>query len=344
MAIPVTLFVITAALYGIIMLAPPEERAALYLPPRTPSNMTPERLQQLIDRIIRDKGLDEPYPQQYGRWVSGLLQGDWGWSPMLNGDVLPALLKRTPVTVELALYATLFFIPMGLVSGVVAGWRQYRPADNTFRFIAFVATSVPPFILGLFLLSIFYVGLRWFPPGRTGITELSLQTITTFKTYTGLLTIDGLLNGRLDVTVDAFRHLALPVLTLSLVHWATLGRVTRATIIEESHKEYIVAARSRGLLPRSIIWRHAFRNALLPALTSSSLSAASLITGVFIIEAVFGFKGLSELITQGMRGTPDAPLALGFAVYSVLLVLPFMFILDMMKAIVDPRVREEVSQ
>ncbi|MCA9978501.1 MAG: ABC transporter permease, partial [Anaerolineales bacterium] len=163
--------------------------------------------------------------------------------------------------------------------------------------------------------------------------------------YTGFLTLDGLLNGRIDVTLDAFRHLVLPVFTLSLAHWATLGRVTRVAMIEEIDKEYITSARARGLYNRSVVWRHAFRNALLPALTSSLLSAASLVTGVFVVEVIFSIKGLSELITKGIGAfTPDTPLALGFAVYSVLLVLPIMMVLDLLKAIVDPRLREgEVS-
>jgi peptide/nickel transport system permease protein len=344
LTIPVTLFVITALLYAVVMLADPRERATLYLPPRTSPRLTAEALERIMQRIIREQGFDDPYPQQYARWAGRLLRGDWGYSPVLNGDVLEALVRRTGVTAELTLYSVLLLIPLGLVSGVVAGWREGGRADSWLRLLAFAATAIPPFVLGLTLLSIFYVGLGWFPPGRTGIIELSLRTVTTFRPITGLLTVDGLLNGRLDVTVDALRHLVLPVFTLSLVHWATLTRVTRATIIEEKYREYIIAAHARGLRPRAVIWRHAFRNALGPALTSSALSAASLITGVFIIEAVFNFKGLSELITTGFRGTPDTPMAMGFAVYSVLLVLPVMLVLDLLRAVVDPRVREGVLE
>jgi ABC-type dipeptide/oligopeptide/nickel transport system permease component len=341
LAIPITLFIITAVLFGIIMMAAPEERATLYLPPRQPSYLTEEQIQELLDRIIRQQGLDDPYPQQYLRWISGVAKGDWGWSPVTNSEVLPALIRRTPITAELTLYSLLAFLPVGLLGGVLAGWREGRALDHQFRAAAFIATSIPPFILGLFLLSIFYVGLGWFSPGRTGIIELSLQSVTTFKNYTGLLTIDGLLNGRLDVTIDALRHLVLPVFTLSLMHWATLGRVTRAAIIEVKDKEYISAAHARGLRPSSIVWRHAFANALLPGLTSSSLSAASLVTGVFVVETIFGIKGLSDLVIGSFRGSPDSALALGFSVYSVFLVIPIMMTLDVLKAVADPRIREE---
>jgi peptide/nickel transport system permease protein len=201
---------------------------------------------------------------------------------------------------------------------------------------------VPPFILGLFLLSIFYVGLGWFAPGRTAITELSLRTYTEFSHYTGFLTIDGLLNGRPDVTLDALRHLVLPVFALVLAHWAVLGRVTRASMIEVRDQDYVTAAHARGLRPRTVIWVHAFRNTLLPGLTSSALSVASLITGVFIIEVIFNIHGLSELMVQGMSDIPDAALALGLAIYTALLVMPIMLILDVVKALVDPRVRAGV--
>jgi peptide/nickel transport system permease protein len=342
-AIPITFLVITAVLYAIIMLAPAEERAMLYWPPRTRSNMPQKLIDAKINQIIEENGLNDPYPQQYFRWLSGLVRGDWGFSPVVNDDVLDILTNRAPVTAELTLYSILCLIPLGLISGVISGWRQGSWIDTRFRFVAFAGTAIPPFILGLFLLSIFYVGLHWFPPGRTSIIELSIQSRTTFKPITGLLTIDGLLNGRIDVTINAFRHLVLPVFTLSLAHWATLGRITRAAIINEKGKDYITSAWARGLLPRSILWRHTLRNAALPALTSTMLSTASLVTSVFVIERIFNLKGLSELITWGMRGTPDAPLALGFAVYSVLIVMPLMLILDIIKAAIDPRIRESKS-
>ena len=342
MAIPVTLVVITAVLYGIVMLAPVETRAQLYFPPRTRSFMPEHIYRNHLNRIIREHGLNDPYPVQYIRWASRLVRGEWGWSPIMRTEVLPAILQRTPATAELTIYSLLLMIPLGLASGVMAGTRRARLPDHGFRLIAYVATSIPPFILGLVLLSIFYVGLHWFPPSRLDIgTSMDLNDAT-FRTITGLLTLDGLLNGRLDISIEALRHLILPVVTLSLTHWATLGRVTRASMIEELNKEYVVAARARGLPNRAVIWRHAFLNAAPPALASSALAAASLVTGVFVVEAIFSFRGVSELITRGMSVTPDAPMAMGFAVYSVLVVLLMMFILDVLQAFINPHLRKEV--
>ncbi len=344
LAIPITLLVITAVLYAVVMVAPPEERAALYFPPRQPRILTAAQIETMTNRIIAEHGLDQPYLVQYANWLRDLLRGDWGWSPTFNADVLELLHMRTPVTAELTFYSVLLLIPLGLLSGTVAGWRHHGRTDGLFRFTAFLGTSIPPFILGLIMMSVFYVGLHWFPVGRSSILDVTLRR-PTFTFYTGILTLDGLLNGRPEVTLDALRHLTMPVITLSLAHWATLGRVTRAAMVEVTEKEYITAARSRGLRNRSVIWRHAFRNVLLPALTSSSLSAASLITGVFVVEVIFSLRGLSELITKGIGSfTPDTPLALGFAVYSVLLVLPIMFVLDLLKALADPRLSEgEIS-
>jgi peptide/nickel transport system permease protein len=335
----ITLLVITAVIYGIVMLAPLETRARLYMGRRVRIFMPPELERRTIERIIREHGLNDPYPTQYFHWASRLIQGDWGWSPLLRSDVLDALLVRTPATAELTFYSLLFFIPLGLVSGAVVGWKQGRIADHGFRLAAFIATSIPPFVLGLVLLSVFYVGLHWFLPGRLGTLEGLVIRSSSFKTFTGLLTIDGLLNGRLDISLDAMRHLVLPVVTLSLVHWATLGRITRASMIEEQDKDYIVAAHARGLPPQRILWRHALRNAIVPGLTSSALSAASLVTGVYIVEVVFGWPGVSKLITSTMW-QPDASLAVGFAVYSVLTVLLVMILLDVIQAIADPRLRE----
>lgn len=337
--IPITFLVVTAVLYGIIMLSPAETRAQLYFPPRTRPFMPDHIYQNTLDRIIRDHGLDDPYPQQYLHWLSRLLRGEWGWSPTHDIDVLDALLRRTPATAELTLYSLLLLIPLGLVNGVVAAWKQDRLADRGFRMVAYSATSIPPFILGLVLLSIFYVGMHWFPPGRLDIST-SLDT-GSFKTITGLLTIDGLLNQRPDISLEALRHLVLPVITLSLAHWATLGRVMRATMIEELSQVYTVAARARGLPPRSIVWRHAFLNAVPAALTSTALSAASLVTGVFVVEAVFAFPGISKLIVNTMTYTPDAPMALGFAVYCVLVVLLLMLLLDIIQAIINPWIQQE---
>jgi peptide/nickel transport system permease protein len=334
-----TLFITTALLYATVMLTPPEKRAELYLS-KGKGHQTEEQMQKTIDRIIEKYQLNAPFPIQYYNWVSNLLKGNWGYSPILGEDVLPALITRTPVTAELTLYAVLTFIPLGLISGVIAGSRKRSLTDRSFRLIAYIASSLPPLILALVLMAFFYVGLRWFSPERAGTAAWMAFTAADFHQYTGFITIDGLPNGRPDVTLDALRHLVMPVITLGFAHWATLGRVTRVRMIEELQEDYVIAAKARGLKWRRIVWHHVLRNVVPPSVTSSILSAASLVTGVFVVEIIFNFHGVSELALAGMQFIPDAPVALGFTIYSVLVVLTLMTILDVIQSIVDPRSRE----
>jgi peptide/nickel transport system permease protein len=342
LTIPVSLLVITIILYGGVMLTPPEARAALYMPENIPARANEQQLKNMQERAIEQYHLRDPFPVQYYYWVKSLIDGSWGYSPALNDYVLPSLLRRTPATLELAFYSLLMLIPLGLISGVAAGWKRGGAFDRGFRAMAFLSTSTPPFILAIVLLSIFYINLNWFAPGRIDMGYRFEITDGDFVTFTGMLTVDSLLNGRLDIFKDAFRHLAMPVFTLSIYHWATLARVTRVSMIGEERKEYVVAAKARGLIERRVVWKHVFRNILSPSLTSMTLSATSIVTGVFVAEIIYDINGISEVILGAMSGIADASAALGFAMYSVIMILLLMFLLDVLQAAFDPRVREGI--
>ncbi len=335
----VSLVMITMLLYAGVMLTPPEARAQLYVPPGRGGERVGENF---INSIISKYHLSDPYPVQYMYWVSSLFTDSWGYSPTLREYVLPSLLHRTPATLELALYSLLLLIPLGLASGLMAGWRNRGWFDRVFRFLAFLGTSMPPFVLALMLIAIFYVKLGWFAPGRLGIIIGLDVAKDTFHNYTGMLTVDSLLNGRFDIFVDALRHLAMPVMTLSVFHWATLGRITRATVMGERNKEYIIAAKARGVGETSLIWKHALRAILAPSLTTMLLAAASIVTGVFVAEIIYNINGVSQVIVIAMNSVPDMTAALGFSVYSIIMVIGLMFILDVLQALFDPRVRDEV--
>ncbi len=343
LAIPITLWIITMMLYAFVMLTPPEVRATIYYPMGlNTERLTNEELNRVNFLLIKKYHLDDPYLVQYAIWASNLIQGDWGWSPSRHEQVLPALLRRTPVTAELAFYSILVFIPFGLISGVRAGANKDRPKDLRFRAGAFIGVSLPPFVLAIVLLSIFYVGLYWFPPQRLGSKSMLFIHTDEFRQITGFLTMDGFLNHRPDISLEAFRHLILPVVTISLGYWAILGRVTRSAVIEEKHKDHVAAARARGVSEHSLTWKHIFRNALTPSLTSSVMSAASLLTSLFIVELIFDFKGVASLVVDYNLPAPDAPMLLGFSIYSVFIVLFMMLILDLIIAALDPRVREGI--
>jgi ABC-type dipeptide/oligopeptide/nickel transport system permease component len=342
LVIPVSLVFITMVLYGGVMLTPPEARATLYMPDRMPPRLTEQQYKLIEENIIKSHHLRDPYPVQYYFWVKSLFEGTWGYSPSLNEFVLPSLLRRTPATLELAIYSLLLLIPLGLVSGVAAGWKRSGFFDRGFRALAFLGTSTPPFILAIVLLSVFYINRGWFAPGRLDLSFVFEISDGSFTPYTGMMTVDGFLNGRMDIVENAFRHLVMPIFTLSIYHWATLGRVTRVSILGEERKDYVTAARARGMIERRVVWKHVFRNILTPSLTSMTLSATSIITGVFVSEIIYNIDGVSGVILNAMEGVPDAPAALGFAVYSVVMVLLLMFVLDVAQAILDPRVRERV--
>jgi ABC-type dipeptide/oligopeptide/nickel transport system permease component len=339
---------ITGLIYAGIMLTPAEERAQLYMPKNLSPNLTEEQAQNLIKKLtelnIERYHLDAPFPVQYIGWLNSVLHGTWGYSPTLNEDVLTSLLRRTPATLELTLYSLLLFIPLGVITGAIAAGSFHKLRDTILQGSAFLATAMPTFILALFLISVFYAGLKWFPPGRVSNSISQVISSASFHSYTGLITIDGLLNLRLDVTLDALRHLVLPIITLSLFHWATLQRITRAAMLDEFSKEYLLAVKAKGITHRRAVWHHALRNVFSPVLTSSMLSAASLLTGVYVVEIIYNYPGISSIIIRGVGTIPDAPAAVGFAVYSILAVLFMMFALDIIQAWLDPRYREGILE
>jgi peptide/nickel transport system permease protein len=333
--------IITMLLYAGVMLAPPEERVNIYLPKIGGNAALSENY---INLMIHRYHLDQPYLVQYTYWVRSLFEGTWGYSPTLEGNVLPALLHRTPATLEIAVYSLLLLIPLGLASGLFAGWRPGGSWDGLFRSLAYVGTAMPPFIFSMFALAVFYVQLRWFAPGRLDSLTQYEMLKSGFQSYTGALTLDSLLNLRPDIFFKALRHLAMPILTLSMFHWATLGRIARAAVIEERRKEYILAARGRGLSENDLIWVHALRPILAPSLTAMALSAASIVTGIFVVEIIFDIPGVSQIIVTAMEFGADAAATLGFAVYSILMVMGLMFAMDLLQAALDPRIRDEVMK
>jgi len=336
----VTFLLITALLYAAVMVTPAETRATLYMP-RNTSRMSEQQYQAMLERMIEKYHLNASFPVQYFFWISNVVQGNWGYSPTLQTDVLSALMQRAPATTEIILYSYLLFFPLGVISGVVASRRKDKASDHVFRFTAFVATALPPFILAILMMVVFYVDLYWFAPERASTAISYIINSDQFTQYTGLLTVDGLLNRRPDITLDALRHLVMPVVTLALANWAIVGSLTRTAMGEEMTKDYVVAARARGLSERRILWGHMLRNVISPAFSSSLVSAASLITGVIVVEIIFNYPGISYIALRSIGGIPDAPAALGFTLYSVLLVLILMTILDLFQYGIDPRIREK---
>jgi len=338
LAIPISLIIITMVLYAFIMLTPVEERASLYLPQKA-GRMSAQGLANLTERIIIEHGLRDPFPIQYANWAVNLVKGDWGYSILMQAEVLPTLVRRSSATIELTIYSILFFIPVGLITGLQAGRFKDSRFDNLFRFFAFTSLSVPQFVLGILLLDLFYIGFHWFPPGRIDYTYSAIISSEGYRAFTGLYTIDGLLNGQFGLALNALAHLVLPAITLGLLNWATLARVARVSTIEEYHQQHILAAKARGIPAQAIARRHILKNIIAPSLTSSSLGATTLFTGAIVVEHTFNINGISELMGS-INAIPDAPAVMGFAVFCVLCVTAIMLIMDVLQAVFDPRYRD----
>jgi peptide/nickel transport system permease protein len=201
-----------------------------------------------------------------------------------------------------------------------------------------VGTSFPTFVFGLLVLMIFYANLQWFPPGRLSDTYNRVVLSPEFHRYTSLLTFDALLNGRFDVFFDALRHMILPILTLSYISWATFLRVVRSSMLETLRMEYITTARAKGLPEKDVIYKHARPNAMIPAVTLAGFSVVGLLGGVVITETVFTYPGIGQAAAQAAQQL-DVVTILGFALFNGFILIVSNLVVDVLYALVDPRVR-----
>jgi peptide/nickel transport system permease protein len=334
-----TILGVTILIFSVTMMLSPKLRATLYVHDIKEMSSLPE--------IIKLYGLDDPPYVQYFRWLQQVLSGNLGYGMTDNAPVLKSILYRLPRTVEIVLPSIPIIILVGIYLGVKAAVHQDRPLDHITRFWAIFGWSLPTFWLAIMLLAIFYSWLGWFPPGTNGM-PLGNQAVLyvtgggNWHTYTGLFTIDGLLNGQLWITLDALRHLVLPTLGLTIINVALVIRIMRSSMLETLGKNYIITAKAKGLKNSEVINKHARRNALIPVATISGMLAAGLITGAVITETIYGIEGLGRWAAQaatGSGGTVDTPSVLGFAMFTCLVYVIANLIVDILYAYLDPRIR-----
>lgn len=331
LAIPV-LFGAALFVFAVIQFLPVDMRATLFI--------TDPKQMRYLDIIARANGLYEPVYVQFFYWLKALVVDHNLGVDRLGKPVFDAILLRLPATVEIVMYAAPLIIALGLSLGVLSGANKDKAIDQGSRVLAIMGTSLPSFWFGIVLLSIFYAGLGWFPPRRFGQeVELFIGTPgTSWQWHTGLVTIDALLNGQLWIFVDAIRHLVLPVTVLSLLNSAVMVRVTRSSMLEALGKDYITAAKSKGLSRKEVINIHARRNALIPALTISGLMVAGLLTGVTITETVFNMGGIGAYAAASATRL-DIPPVIGYTLMSAVLFVVSNLIVDILYAYIDPRIR-----
>jgi len=327
-----TLIGVTLLIFAVTQMIAPEIRALLYV--------RSDKQLGHIDEVIHQYHLDAPFYEQYFRWLTEVLQGNLGLAKSsYNQPVLNVLLERFPATLELTLYSAPLTIFFGIFLGVKSAVHKDKIVDHITRALSIVGWSLPSFWFGIVLLAIFYGGLKWFPPLRLdGVADQFVHS-SNWHAYTNLYTIDGLLNGQLWITAEAFRHLVLPVIVLVTIQIALLVRVMRSSMLESLSKGYITAARAKGLKNSVVINKHARRNALIPAVTLSGLLIAGMLGGLIITETVFSFPGIGAFAANAALVGPDLPALLGFALFTGIIFVVSNLIVDILYAYIDPRIK-----
>jgi len=253
------------------------------------------------------------------------------------------MLRKIPATFEVVMMAIPIVIFLGIYLGVLSAVHRDRPIDHITRTGAIIGWSLPSFWLGIILIAVFFSGLGWFLPERASSwAQNYIDLSQNWTTYTGLHTVDGLLNGKPDITLDVLRHMVMPTIVLVTIQIALIIRVMRSSMLEALGKSYITAAKAKGLTNTEVINKHARRNALIPTITVSALLAAGMLTGVVITETVFNIDGLGRWAVRAAGGggiVPDIPAVLGFALLSGIVYVVANLIVDILYAVVDPRIR-----
>lgn len=328
--LPVVLFGVTLLLFGLFHTLSPEMRASLYI-------KDPRQLNDL-DAVIMKYGLNDPFHIQYGRWLKKMARGDLGYSETAKMPVSEAIAAFFPATIELSVFAFIPIIILGVWLGTKSAVNKDKWIDHLSRFFSITGYSLPSFVLGLVLLMIFYGVFQLFPPDRYSMGSDLIIHGGNFTQYTGLLLVDSLLNGELGVFFDAVRHLILPAASLTFLSMALLVRITRSSMLEELGKDYVRTARAKGLPERTVINRHARRNAWIPVITVSSILFVGLLRGVIITETVFAFPGIGRWVAQAALQL-DIPGVMGVALLTSSLFVLGNLAADVLYAVVDPRIR-----
>jgi peptide/nickel transport system permease protein len=287
-----------------------------------------------IERIRTVLGLDRPIYEQYWTYLKQVLEGDFGKSVLTSRPVLEDIFHFFPATLELATVATVIGVAFGVPMGVIAAVRHGRWPDHVIRIVGLVGYSVPVFWLGLVGLLVFYAKLGWVAgPGRLDIYYDGIV-----DPMTGLILIDSLIAGEIEVFDNAFSHLILPASILGYFSLAYIARMTRSFMLDQLSQEYIVTARVKGLSEARVIWRHAFGNVLVPLITVIALSYAYLLEGAVLTETVFAWPGLGLYITNSLFNA-DMDAVLGGTIVVGCVFIGLNLLSDLLYQVVDPRAR-----
>jgi peptide/nickel transport system permease protein len=289
---------------------------------------TPERVAQVREQL----GLDKPLLTQYLLFLRGAATGDLGDSIVTGRPVTVELLDRFPATLELALAALLFAVVVGIPVGVIAAVKQYSLLDKLTSVIALTGVSMPIFWLALILVVIFTVNLNLLPfPGRlsNGVAVIKI---------TGMVIPDSLLTLNFAGFWDGLKHLIIPAIALGTIPMAVVTRMTRSSMLEVMGEDYVRTARAKGVVPWRVVFRHALRNAMLPVVTVIGLQFGLLMSGAVLTETIFGWGGIGQIALESIYRR-DYAMIQGVVLYGATFFVLVNLLVDVLYAILDPRVR-----
>jgi peptide/nickel transport system permease protein len=280
--------------------------ALLYLLPADPVRQIAGRTASAatVANIRAQLGLDQPFPVQYGRYLWALLQGDFGRSYLQRSEVADLIGARLPASLLLMAAAIAAELALGLTMGLVAAVRRGSGTDQSLMVISFIGVSAPQFVVGLLLLYVFAYQLGWFPIGGYG----------------------------------TWRHLVLPALTLGVLGAGWYARMMRSSMIDVLRQDYIRTARAKGLGGTTILMRHALPNAVLPVIAMIGIDIGLFMSGIVVVEGVFGWPGIGQLAWQAIQRV-DLPIIMGVTLVSAVAIVLGNLLADIVSPFVDPRIK-----
>ncbi|HTY24880.1 MAG TPA: ABC transporter permease [Desulfomonilaceae bacterium] len=312
MMIPVILG-ITVISFAVMKMAPGDPTSIL-------TDLNPNMNEEAVNRIRAHYGLDQPWYVQYLKWLRNMLMLDFGTSFAPDGrPVLDKILERIPITILINLVSMFFILIVAIPIGVLSAVKQGSFFDQTTTIIVFLGFAIPTFWLALLLMILFGVELEWLP--ISGIRSLDYADLS--------------IPARL---LDLAKHLVLPVFVSAFGGLAGMSRYMRSNMLEVVRQDYITTARAKGLDERTVIFRHALRNALLPVITLLGLSVPGLIGGSVIFETIFAIPGMGQLFYQSVM-MRDYPTIMGILVIGAFLTLFGNLLADVSYSFADPRIR-----
>ena len=268
--------------------------------------------QAKVEELRHIMGLDRPLLVQYGDWLWSLLHGDLGESYITGQSVMEAVLERLPRTLALAGAALSIALLIALPLGIISAMRPRSPMDYSAMVFSQVGVSIPDFWMGIMLILIFSLTLRWLPPsGYVALTENPVEWL---------------------------RHLILPAITVGIISASVITRFVRSSMLETLHQDYVRTARSKGLGEPLIVGRHVLKNAFIPVITVIGLQLAALLGGVVIVEVIFAWPGVGRLALDAVQRR-DYPMLQGAVLFIALSFAVINLIVDLLYAYLDPRIK-----